>query len=204
MCKFALQWIVSLGLFLSLLPGTLAALDKTVSDKFIVEPPTLISLGFEWHIDGDDNRNAEVSVQYRKKGEQAWREGLPLLRLQREQTYSGAFHYTAPNMYAGSIFDLEAGAEYECRLVLADPDGIEGVGSEEAGCAGPALLFIEVRKTFPEGDGFFGLVTGAGHVDDADVVGFGFLRTAVRKFASHLGHHPVSQGASLLPCRVAF
>lgn len=126
MCKFALQRIVSLVLFLSLLPGTLAALDRTVSKDFVVEPPTLISLGFEWHIDGDDNRNAEVSVQYRKKGEQAWKGGLPLLRLQREQTHSGAFHYSAPNMFAGSIFDLEAGTEYECRFVLADPDGIKG------------------------------------------------------------------------------
>ena len=113
MCKFALQRIVSLGLFFSFLPGTLAASDKTVSRDFIVEPPTLISLGFEWNIDGDDNRNAEVSVQYRKKGEQAWKHGLHLLRLQREQTYSGAFHYTAANMFAGSIFDLEPDAEYE-------------------------------------------------------------------------------------------
>ena len=103
MCKFTLQRIASLGLFFALLPGTLAALDKTVSKDFVVEPPTLISLGFEWHIDGDDNRNAEVSVQYRRTGEQAWKEGLPLLRLQREQTYSGAFHYAAPNMFAGSI-----------------------------------------------------------------------------------------------------
>jgi hypothetical protein len=126
MCKLASQRIVFLGLFFSLLPGTLAALDKTVSRDFIVEPPTLISLGFEWHIDGDDNSNAEVSVQYRKKGEKAWSEGLPLLRLQREQTYSGAFRYTAPNAFAGSIFDLEAGTEYECRFVLVDPDGIEG------------------------------------------------------------------------------
>ncbi|MBP1610131.1 MAG: hypothetical protein H6Q04_2366, partial [Acidobacteria bacterium] len=39
MCKFALHRIVSLGLFFSLLPGTLAALDKTVSKDFIVEPP---------------------------------------------------------------------------------------------------------------------------------------------------------------------
>jgi hypothetical protein len=34
--------------------------------------------------------------------------------------------YTAPNMFAGSIFDLEPGTEYECRFVLTDPDGIDG------------------------------------------------------------------------------
>ena len=53
------------------------AADRTTVKDFIIEPPTLISLGFEWRIDGDDNRNAIVSVSYRKKGEQAWKEGLP-------------------------------------------------------------------------------------------------------------------------------
>ena len=43
-----------------------SAADKTVAKDFITEPPTLISLGFEWMIDGDDNRNATVTVSYRK------------------------------------------------------------------------------------------------------------------------------------------
>jgi hypothetical protein len=29
-------------------------------------------------------------------------------------------------MFAGSVFDLEPGTDYECRLVLADPDGVDG------------------------------------------------------------------------------
>ena len=37
--------------------------------EFVVEPPTLINLGFEWFIDGDDNRNASVDVSYRKTGD---------------------------------------------------------------------------------------------------------------------------------------
>jgi len=57
----------------------LFAADRTVAGPFITEPPTLISLGFEWEITGDDNRNAEVAVWYRKKGEQVWKQGLPLL-----------------------------------------------------------------------------------------------------------------------------
>ncbi len=103
-----------------------AAADKVVSKEFITEPPTLISLGFEWHIDGDDNRNAQVTVEYRKKGDRSWKQGLPLLRLQGEQTVSGPMQYTAPNMFAGSIFDLEPSTEYECRFVLSDPDGVSG------------------------------------------------------------------------------
>ena len=45
-----------------------------------VERPTLVSEGFDWRITGDDNHNAKVEVQYRKKGEAAWHTGLPLLR----------------------------------------------------------------------------------------------------------------------------
>ena len=40
----------------------LFAVDRTVAGQFITEPPTLISLGFEWEITGDDNRNAAVAV----------------------------------------------------------------------------------------------------------------------------------------------
>jgi len=36
--------------------------------EFVVEPPTLTCLGFEWYIEGDDNRNATVEVWYREKG----------------------------------------------------------------------------------------------------------------------------------------
>jgi hypothetical protein len=105
-----------------------------------VEPPTLVSLGFEWKITGDDNRNARVETSYRRRGESQWREGLPLLRLQREQV--GAipraevpdryllFKYTVPNMFAGSVLNLEPDTEYECRFVLSDPDGVRGTSTK--------------------------------------------------------------------------
>jgi hypothetical protein len=102
------------------------AATKVSAKELYVEPPTLISLGFEWPIDGDDNRNASVAVQYRKKGEQAWKDGLPMLRLDHERIIENALNYTTPNMFAGSIFDLEPDTEYECRFVLSDPDGVEG------------------------------------------------------------------------------
>ena len=63
-------------LFLLILSArTVAAADKSKAAEFIVEPPTLVSLGFEWRLDGDDNRNATVAVFYRKKGDQAWKDG---------------------------------------------------------------------------------------------------------------------------------
>ena len=113
-------------LSLLLFTFTLQAANKTTAGEFITERPTLISLGFEWHIDGDDNHNASASVFYRKKGETAWKEGLPMLRMDHERINENSLQYIVPNMFAGSIFDLEPGTDYECRLVLADPDGVDG------------------------------------------------------------------------------
>ena len=98
----------------------------TVRD-FVVEPATLINLGFEWFIDGDDNRNAAVTVSYRRVGETAWQPALPLLRLQGERIAQGKqLDVTSPNMFAGSILDLEPDTEYEARFQASDPDGVSG------------------------------------------------------------------------------
>jgi hypothetical protein len=112
------------ALLLSIAP-TWAA-DATVAGALIVEPPTLLSLGFEWGISGDDNRNASVQVFYRKKGESAWREGLPLLRTGGERINENAHQYVTPHLFAGSIMELEPGTEYEARFVMSDPDGVGG------------------------------------------------------------------------------
>src|SRR5580765_8501745 len=89
----------------------------------IVEPPTTGALGVEWRIQGDDNRNASVALAWRRTGETAWRDGLPLLRLQGEAVQQGAsFHYVAPNMFAGSVFGLDPDTSYDVRLRLSDPD----------------------------------------------------------------------------------
>src|SRR5436309_13750884 len=90
--------------------------NKATAKDFISEPPTLLSLGFEWHIAGDDNRNATVAVSYRKKGEQSWKEGLPLLRIGNERINENSLHYIVPNGFAGSIFDLQPATDYECRF----------------------------------------------------------------------------------------
>ncbi|HEX6997686.1 MAG TPA: hypothetical protein VF322_06050 [Gammaproteobacteria bacterium] len=95
--------------------------------EVVVEPPTLLSLGFEWYVEGDDDRDATVEVAFRERGSAEWRRALPLLRVHRERTvFAGALDYTAPNMFAGSVLDLEPDTEYEVRLALADPDGVHG------------------------------------------------------------------------------
>ena len=95
--------------------------------EFLVDPPTLINLGFEWFIEGDDNRNASVDVSYRKQGTTDWKQALPLLRLQGERIKQGdQLDVISPNMFAGSILDLEPNTAYEARFVLRDPDGVSG------------------------------------------------------------------------------
>src|ERR1051325_88785 len=66
-------------LLLQLAP--LSATDAVTPGRFVIERPTLICLGFEWQIAGDDNRNAAVEVSYRKKGDPGWKQALPLFRL---------------------------------------------------------------------------------------------------------------------------
>lgn len=104
-----------------------AATPRVTPGELLVAPPTLINLGFEWRIDGDDNRNASVEVSFRKAGDSAWMSGMPLLRLQHERvTRPDVFDLVSPNMFAGSILDLEPGTAYEVRLRMTDPDGIDG------------------------------------------------------------------------------
>ena len=57
------------------------AVNKVKAGELVIDPPTLINLGFEWLIEGDDNRNAKVEVSYRKHGDAAWKTAMPLLRL---------------------------------------------------------------------------------------------------------------------------
>jgi hypothetical protein len=101
--------------------------DTTTTGELIVDPPTLMALGFAWPIEGDDNRNARVSMSYRNKGKTKRLKGLDPLRLQNEQSFlRGSLDYIAPNMFAGSLFDLEEDSEYEVRLKIQDPDGVNG------------------------------------------------------------------------------
>ena len=92
-------------LLASSLPAPRQGGGAVVPGDFVVEPPTLMSLGFEWPIRGDDNRNAAVTVQYRKVGESQWREALPLLRIGDEKVWRAReyLEYWTPRMFAGSI-----------------------------------------------------------------------------------------------------
>ncbi|MEQ8809007.1 MAG: hypothetical protein RIE59_08075 [Imperialibacter sp.] len=122
--------LLSSFLFINWQPASVA--DKTMADEFIVEPSTLLCAGFEWKIFGDDNRNATVSVEYRKKGDTQWKQGHPMLRIGDEKVYGHdqRWVYTVPDMFAGSIFNLEPDTWYEGRFILTDPDGVSGIAEK--------------------------------------------------------------------------
>ena len=105
--------------------GEPAEPDQTRPGEFLIDPPTLQNLGFEWLIEGDENRNAEVSVSYREQGSNTWRDALPMLRIGGERIYSESqVDVITPPMFAGSILDLEPDTVYEARFTLTDPDGV--------------------------------------------------------------------------------
>ncbi len=123
------RWKINVLVLISCgLVGHVSAGDSVIAGSLTIEPPTLHCLGLEWEIQGDDNHNAAVSVSYRKKGDAVWREALPLLRIGQEKVWRSRElleHWTPP-MFAGSIFDLDPDTEYECRLEMSDPEGVQG------------------------------------------------------------------------------
>jgi hypothetical protein len=119
---------ICLAICILSIPVAAQSENRIKPGEFIIDHPTLINLGFEWVVEGDDNRNAQVEVSYRKPGENQWKRGLPLLRLHGERIYQnqGVFDVISPNMFAGSILDLEPDTAYEARFVMSDPDGVQG------------------------------------------------------------------------------
>jgi hypothetical protein len=129
--------LILIGLLIfGLFPWMLQGQNKTIAGNLTIEPPTLICLGFDWKIEGDDNMNASVEVRYRKKGETEWNNYLSLFRTGRGRTVDYGFgnfddpnhqmRYRIPDGFAGSIMDLEPGTFYEVQLKLIDPDGVKG------------------------------------------------------------------------------
>ena len=80
--------IIGLFIFTTALAQTAALVAQ--AGAVIVEPPTTGALGVEWRIEGDSNRNASVAVAWRRAGETAWRDALPLLRLPERRSPAGS------------------------------------------------------------------------------------------------------------------
>jgi hypothetical protein len=75
--------------------------------------PTFESIGLRLSYTGDANQNAAAQLEYREKGSLAWRKALSLARIRG-------------NRFAGSLFFLIPGRQYEVQVKLDDPDGTTG------------------------------------------------------------------------------
>ncbi|MCL2645630.1 MAG: right-handed parallel beta-helix repeat-containing protein [Phycisphaerales bacterium] len=90
----------------------------------VVEPATLKCLGAYWVIKGDDNKNAQVNVAYRKVGTQEWLAGPPLFRVEKGACKDATIKLGSDDwLFAGSVIDVPEGTQYEMKLSLVDPDG---------------------------------------------------------------------------------
>jgi hypothetical protein len=188
--------LVAAGLAILGVGAARAASNPTAAGAFTIERPTLVSLGFEWRIKGDDNRNAAVAVSFRKKGERAWRKALPMLRLGGEEVFGQAasngdhdFDYVAPEMFAGSILNLQPDTEYECRFVLSDADGVRGTATRQ-------VTVRTRRRPAPATDGRTFHVYPVGYAGPKQQPAFTGLLAAYYKSSSQSDH------ANVFPPRV--
>lgn len=100
-------------------PPTAMTANSTVPGAVSAPNPTIRNVAIEWAITGDANNNGVVRVRYRRRGDSAYREAMPLRRVPAGTTAGASWS----NRHSGSIFDLEPNTEYEIELSLLDPDG---------------------------------------------------------------------------------
>lgn len=103
---------------------TTAAPARAADDLQILETvldrPTVVTLGVQVLIAGDDDRDAAIELRYRVMGEAAWQVGAPLFRVRPE-----VVNLQVPQQFAGSVFDLRPDTTYELELHARDPDGLD-------------------------------------------------------------------------------
>ena len=98
-------------------------MSQIVPKRFIIDPATIENLGFRWYISGDSNRNASVTVEFRKHGQSQWTEALPMLRVHQEVVNQVYGPYRTGNLFASSVLFLEPATTYQVRFTMSDPDG---------------------------------------------------------------------------------
>jgi len=106
-----LRWLVGVTVFG--LPRLALASDLSGLETYA----TIESAGVRVTVNGDDDHDAVVYAEIRKKGAATFERGHRLLPVDFETT--GAF---VPGLHIGSSFFLESDTDYDVRVVLEDPD----------------------------------------------------------------------------------
>jgi Right handed beta helix region len=110
-------------LALLFLGSSLYAADSLTPGEITTPYPTITNLAVEWQIEGDDDLDATCELKFRKVGAGEWQDGQPLRRVPAGSSQKTDPIITWTNRLSGSVFDLDAGTEYEVALKLHDPDG---------------------------------------------------------------------------------
>jgi hypothetical protein len=102
------------------------------------------SLGFFLPVlSGDKNFDARVDVSFRELGEDAWQDGQDLLRIRPEFVTTSHGIVESPAGFAGSVFGLKTGTDYEIQLETLDPDGLRD------GAAPAVQTFVAATRAAP-------------------------------------------------------
>lgn len=124
-----------LGAVAVALAGAALALVSPRGEAAVAEvvavTPTFEAAGLRVSVAGDPEANAAAALYYRRAGDEAWRPALPMARLD-----GGRF--------AGSLFGLAPGTQYEARVVISDPD---------APTSSEIAATFRTREEPPTGDG---------------------------------------------------
>jgi len=94
----------------TLIPGATRPADATFEH-----------LGVLWWIDGDDDLDSSMTLEFRVLGTTSWRQGAPAVRAYPTLIVNGS--PLGLNYWAASALFLVPGQAYELRMNLTDPDG---------------------------------------------------------------------------------
>jgi hypothetical protein len=111
---------VGIAILSVLAGGSRASADDVLHPGVVnLDRPTLVTLGVQLLVSGDDDHDAQVAVRYRPVGDPVWRDAMPLYRVHPEDVVGR----TVPEQFAGSIFNLAPATDYDIELHATDPDG---------------------------------------------------------------------------------
>jgi len=103
-------------------PAPVAEPDASTPGSIPEDETSLHCIGLRWFVKGDANRNASVEVAYRRAGQDKWLPAMALFRVESE-AMEDRQPPVGEALFAGSIFGLDEGTDYQVRLSLNDPDG---------------------------------------------------------------------------------
>jgi hypothetical protein len=107
-----------LGVFM--MPAIAAGGDAVAPGNLRTDA-TFEHIGVLWWIEGDDDLDSAMTLEFRRQGSSAWQAGAPAMRAHPGLVVNGS--PLGLNYWAASALFLSPGQSYELRVTLTDPDG---------------------------------------------------------------------------------